>query len=149
MSRGGSKWLGELHSEDSFLVFGYWVFKRFCETSCHDNTYQSNYGRNSKSSKPPNFLELDFKYHKAAKRSTSCLVAHPGIFRLLMKGKFEVYFLWPFGEKLMFEIVAQSTIRNSMVLFLKVFITRSNGPLIYLPSMTQWKYLMKIMICIT
>ena len=37
MSKASSKKLGELHSKASFLVFGYCVFKRFCETSCHDN----------------------------------------------------------------------------------------------------------------
>ena len=34
-------------------------------------------------------------YRKVASRSTSRLVARPGIFRLFMKGKFDPYVLWP------------------------------------------------------
>ena len=44
-------------------------------------------------------------YHKVAKSITSRLVAPPRIHRLSMKGKFNVYLLLPFGEKLIFAIV--------------------------------------------
>ena len=43
----------------------------------------------------------------------SHLVAPPSIHRLSMKGKFNVYLLLPFGEKLIFSIEARSTIRDS------------------------------------
>ena len=46
----------------------------------------------------------------------SCLVAHPRIFRLLMKGKFDVYLLWPFEKKLIFTIVAWFTVCDSTVI---------------------------------
>ena len=36
----------------------------------------------------------------------SCLEAHAGFFRLSMKGKFDVYFLWPFGKEVYFNTVA-------------------------------------------
>ena len=39
-------------------------------------------------------------YHKVASTSTSCLEAPPSIYRLLMKVKFDIYLLWPFGKKL-------------------------------------------------
>ena len=39
-------------------------------------------------------------YRKVGNRITSCLVAR--IFRLLMKGNFDVYLLWPFGDKVHF-----------------------------------------------
>ena len=39
-------------------------------------------------------------YHKVVSNNTSCLEAHSGFFRLSIKGKFDVYLLWPFGEKL-------------------------------------------------
>ena len=40
---------------------------------------------------------LDSTYRKVASRSTSRLVARPGIFRLFIKGKFDPYVLWPFA----------------------------------------------------
>ena len=55
------------------------------------------------------------EYCKVANRNTSHLVAPPRIFRLIMKGKFDVYLLRPLGEKFIFEIVAKSTLRDSMV----------------------------------
>ena len=41
-------------------------------------------------------------YHKVANRGTSRLVATQRIYWLLMKGKFNAYLLWTFGEKLIF-----------------------------------------------
>ena len=53
--------------------------------------------------KIPNWIS----YCKVANRSTSHLIAPRTIFRLLMKGKFDVYLL---GKKLTFGLVAQSTL---------------------------------------
>ena len=39
-------------------------------------------------------------YYKVVSNNTFILEAHAGFFRLFMKGKFDVYLLWPFGEKL-------------------------------------------------
>jgi hypothetical protein len=39
-------------------------------------------------------------YRKVASRSTSWLVAHPRIFRLFMKEKFDAYVLQPFNERM-------------------------------------------------
>ena len=39
-------------------------------------------------------------YRKVASSNTSCLEAHAGFFRLLMKGIFDPYVLWPFDKKL-------------------------------------------------
>ena len=39
-------------------------------------------------------------YHKVASYNTSCLEAHAGFFRLLMKGIFDPYVLRPFDKKL-------------------------------------------------
>ena len=40
------------------------------------------------------------KYLKVASTSLSPFEAYAGFFRLFMKGKFDVYLLWPFGKKL-------------------------------------------------
>ena len=39
-------------------------------------------------------------YRKVASSSMSCLVAHPSIFRMFMKGKFDACVLWPLAAKL-------------------------------------------------
>ena len=44
-------------------------------------------------------------YSKVASTSTSCLEAHAGFFRVSMKGKFDVYWLWAFGKKVDFHII--------------------------------------------
>ena len=41
-------------------------------------------------------------YRKVASTSPSRLEAHPGFFRLSMKGKFYVFLLWPFGKATVF-----------------------------------------------
>ena len=41
-------------------------------------------------------------YHKVVSINTSRLEAHFRFYRLFMKGKFDVYLLWPFQEKLIF-----------------------------------------------
>ena len=43
-------------------------------------------------------------YRKVASSNTSHLEAHAGFFRLLMKGIFNPYVLWPFGKKIDFLI---------------------------------------------
>ena len=48
-----------------------------------------------------------FEHRKVANCSTPRLVAFP------MKGKFYAFFPLPFREKLIFEIVARSTVRDS------------------------------------
>ena len=40
------------------------------------------------------------KYHKNASINKSCLEAHFTIYRLFMKGKFNVYVLWPLKKNL-------------------------------------------------
>ena len=39
-------------------------------------------------------------YRKVTSFNTSCLEAHAGFLRLLMKGIFDPYVLWPFDKKL-------------------------------------------------
>ena len=46
-------------------------------------------------------------YHKVTSSNTSCLEAHAGLFRLLMKGIFGPYALWPFDKKLIFLLVTR------------------------------------------
>ena len=41
-------------------------------------------------------------YHKVASSNTSGLEAHVGFFRLVIKGSFGPYVLWPFDKKLIF-----------------------------------------------
>ena len=53
--------------------------------------YQSNVGTK---------LCTNFKYRNVASSNTSLLEAHAGFFRLLMKGIFDPYVLWPFDKKL-------------------------------------------------
>ena len=48
-------------------------------------------------------------YSKVASRSTFWLVAHPSIFRMFMKGKFDAYLLWPFTKSFQNWIVYLST----------------------------------------
>ena len=48
-------------------------------------------------------------------RSMAHLVAPKRIFRLLVKGKFDLIYCNPFGETLIFALVARSTVRNSTV----------------------------------
>ena len=43
-------------------------------------------------------ISLWKSWHKVANRSTSWLVAHPRIFRLFMKWKFDAYVVWPFAK---------------------------------------------------
>ena len=43
---------------------------------------------------------IGYKYRKVASSNMSRLEAHAGFFRLLMKGIFDPYVLWPFDKKL-------------------------------------------------
>ena len=45
-------------------------------------------------------LWYTLEYCKVASSNTSCLEEHAGFFRLLMKGIFDPYVLWPFHKKL-------------------------------------------------
>ena len=58
-------------------------------------------------------------YCKVANSSTPRLAAHPRIFRSFIKVKWKAYFLWPFWEKMVFAIVARSTVRDSTEIILK------------------------------
>ena len=55
-------------------------------------------------------------YPKVASRSMSWLVAHPRIFRMFMKRKFDAYVLWHLAKRFQNWIVAQSTARNFTVI---------------------------------
>ena len=57
----------------------------------------------------------DIKYRKVTSTSPSCFESHVGLFRLLMKGIFDAYVLWPFGEKFIFELVTRVRSGNSTV----------------------------------
>ena len=54
-------------------------------------------------------------YRYVANNSTSRSLAHPGIFRHFIMVKFKGYLQSPFGEKLIFAIVAWSTVGNYTV----------------------------------
>ena len=59
----------------------------------------SNY---SKQKQKYNFIQFECyisKYCKVASRSTSWLVAHPRIFRLFMRGKFDGHVPWTYGQR--------------------------------------------------
>ena len=58
---------------------------------------------------------MQFAYCKVASSSPSCFEAHAGLFRLLMKGGFYAYVLWPVGKKFIFELVTSIRTQNSMV----------------------------------
>ena len=55
------------------------------------------------------------RYLIVASFNTFCLEAHPGIFRLLMKGIFDAYVLWPFDKKLFLELVMRVNTRDFTV----------------------------------
>jgi len=60
-------------------------------------------------------LKYQIKYRIVASRSTSRLVTCLGLFRLLMKGIFGPYVLWPFDKKLIFWIVTRVSARDYTV----------------------------------
>ena len=49
-------------------------------------------------------VDISLEYRKFASSNTSRLEAHAGFFRLLMKGIFGPYVLWPFDKKVDFLI---------------------------------------------
>ena len=53
------------------------------------------------------------EYRKVTSSNTSRLEAHAGFFRLLMKGTFDSYVLWPFDKKVDF-LISNATIRYVM-----------------------------------
>ena len=53
-----------------------------------------------------------YTYRIVASTSLSCFEAHTGLFRLLMKGIFYPYVLWPFDKMLISELVLRISIRN-------------------------------------
>ena len=48
---------------------------------------------------------LTYRYCIVASISLSCFEAHEGLFRLLIRGIFNLYVLWPFDKKLIFLLV--------------------------------------------
>ena len=46
-------------------------------------------------------------YLRVASSNTSGLEPRPGLYRLLMKGIFDAYALWPFDKKIFFELVTR------------------------------------------
>ena len=57
-------------------------------------------------------------YRKVVSSWLSWLVAHPSIFKLFMKGKFDAYLLWPLAQRVQNWIVDRSTARYFTVSFL-------------------------------
>ena len=45
-------------------------------------------------------VSMFHEYCKVASANMSCLEPDPSIYRSIMKGKLDVYVLWPFGGKL-------------------------------------------------
>ena len=60
-------------------------------------------------------LEIKLSYRKVTSSRLSWLVAHFHIFRLLMKGNFDAYVLWPLDKMVQNWIVDWSTARDFMV----------------------------------
>ena len=54
-------------------------------------------------------------YRKVASSNTSRLEAHAGFFRLLMKGIFDPYVLWPFDKKVIFKLIMRVRTRDYTV----------------------------------
>ena len=55
------------------------------------------------------------RYQKVANRSTTWLLAHPRIFWLFMKGKYDPYLQWPLAKRLQNLIVARSNVHKYRV----------------------------------
>ena len=53
-----------------------------------------------------------FEYRKVASSNTSRFEAHAGLFKLLMKGIFDAYVLWPFDQKCVFEFLRRVNTRD-------------------------------------
>ena len=70
-------------------------------------------------------VNLHAIYRIVASRSTSRLVTCLGLFRLLMKGIFGPYVLWPLEKKLIFWIVTRVSARDYTVFIQATF---SNSP---------------------
>ena len=62
-----------------------------------------------------------YKCCKVASSNTTRLEAHAGFFRLLMKGIFDPYVLWPFDKKLISKLVMSVKTRNYTVYVLQNF----------------------------
>ena len=75
--------------------------------------YTKNVQDNSNQKQHYTFCAHFVAYRKVTNSSTSYLVACQRIFRLFINVKLKTYLLWTFGEKFIFTIVAQSTVRNT------------------------------------
>ena len=60
-------------------------------------------------------------YRKISSSNTSRLEAYVGFFRLLVKGIFDPYVLWPFDKKLIFQLVTRISTRDFTVWEIKTF----------------------------
>ena len=49
--------------------------------------------------------DQQIEYRKVVSSNTSRLEAHVCIYRLLMKGIFDAYVMWPFDKKFIFELL--------------------------------------------
>ena len=61
------------------------------------------------------FFRKIFRYCKVASSNTSRLEAHAGFFRLLMKGIFDPYIMWPLHKKLISQLVMSVRTRDYTV----------------------------------
>ena len=67
------------------------------------------------------------KYRIVVSASPFWFEAHGGLFRLLMKEKFDAYVLWPFDQKLFFELVKRVNIHNFTVIELEKLVNNGGG----------------------
>ena len=61
------------------------------------------------------FNIVQFIVCKVASSNTSRFEAHTGLFRLSMKGIFDLYVPWPFRKSFIYELVMRIRTRNSTV----------------------------------
>ena len=74
---------------------------------------------------------LPSAHRKVVSSNTSRLEAHAGFFRLLMKGIFEPYVLWPFDKKLIFLLVTHVRTRDYTVFCIHRVTGKENSNLLY------------------
>ena len=84
----------------------------FCFSICYLSTFSGLFFKCDKNAKK---IRKKGKYHKIASSNTSRLEAQVGFFRMLMKGIFGPYVLWPLDKKLIFWIVTRVSARDYTV----------------------------------
>ena len=83
-------------------------------------------------------LGLVSRYRKVSSSRLSWLVAHLRIFRLFMKGKFDVYVLWPLAKRVQNWIVDRFTARDFTLLMIHFFYVKFMNQVPHLPKY-GWK----------